>query len=131
FDCIEFNDSFRIIDVLQDMAFLFMDLEYRGRFDLTSSLFTSYFGCWPEALNKDLLTFYKVYRAVVRGKVESLTARNVAETYTQHVATEKARNYFNLAQYYIKYALTPFNPIVFMGLSGSGKSTIAKCFSQE
>lgn len=131
FDCIEFNDSFRIIDILQDIAFLFMDMEYRGRFDLTSCLFSSYFGCWPEALNDDLLMFYKVYRAVVRGKVEALTARNVAEEGAQQVARVKGRNYFDLAEYYIKYALTPFNPIVFMGLSGSGKSTIARRFSPD
>jgi len=128
FDCIEFNDSFRIIDVLQDIAFLFMDLEYRGRFDLTSCLLKSYFSHQHDALNEDLLRFYKVYRAVVRGKVEGLTAGNVGEASERGLATARARNYFNLADYYIRYARRPFNPVVFMGLSGSGKSTIAREF---
>jgi hypothetical protein len=129
FDCIEFNDSFRIIDILEDIAFLLMDLEYRGRFDLTSRLLKSYFTDWQGALNKDLLRFYKVYRAVVRGKVEGITAGNVDETNARKLATARARNYFALADFYIRYSRRPFNPAVFMGLSGSGKSTIAKVFS--
>lgn len=131
FDCIEFNDSFRIIDVLEDIAFLFMDLEYRGRFDLTSCLLKFYFADWHEALNEDLLTFYKVYRAVVRGKVESLTATSVDEMQGREAATARARNYFYLADYYIRKAQNPFNPVVFMGLSGSGKSTIAREFARD
>jgi len=129
FDCIEFNDSFRVIDILQDIAFLFMDLEYRGRFDLTSSLFKSYFSHQHSALHEDLLRFYKVYRAVVRGKVEGFTAGSVGETHERGLATARARNYFDLADYYIRYAQRPFNPVVFMGLSGSGKSTIAREFA--
>jgi len=131
FDCIEFNDSFRIIDVLEDIAFLFMDLEYRGRFDLTSCLEKSYFHDWGEALNDDLLRFYKVYRAVVRGKVEGLTAGTVDEEKVREMAAARARNYFSLADFYIRYSGKPFNPIVFMGLSGSGKSTIAKAFGAD
>jgi predicted kinase len=131
FDCIEFNDSFRIIDILEDIAFLFMDLEYRGRFDLTSSLFKSYFSHQHNALSEDLLKFYKVYRAVVRGKVESLTAGSVGEAHERELATARARNYFELADYYIHYAHRPFNPVVFMGLSGSGKSTIAREFASD
>jgi hypothetical protein len=131
FDCIEFNDSFRIIDVLQDIAFLFMDLEYRGRFDLTSCLFKSYFAGWRETQDEELLRFYKVYRAMVRGKVEGLTAGSVAGVREQELARAKATNYFNLADYYVNYPNNHFNPIVFMGLSGSGKSTIARDFSSD
>jgi aminoglycoside phosphotransferase family enzyme/predicted kinase len=129
FDCIEFNDSFRIIDVLEDIAFLFMDLEYRGRFDLTSCLLKSYFESWQQAFNEDLLRFYKVYRAVVRGKVEGLTAGNVGDEHERETATLRSRNYFALADYYVHKAREPFNPVVFMGLSGSGKSTIARDFA--
>lgn len=131
FDCIEFNEYFRIIDVLEDIAFLFMDLEYRGRFDLTARLFKSYFAVHPGALNDELLKFYKVCRAIVRGKVEGLTARTVAGPDEREAAGVKARNYFSLADYYVRYAQQPFNPVVFMGLSGSGKSTIAKNFSSN
>jgi len=79
FDCIEFNESFRIIDILEDIAFLFMDLEYRGRFDLSSRLHKAYFARQAKALDEELLRFYKIYRAVVRGKVEGFAARNVED----------------------------------------------------
>jgi predicted kinase len=131
FDCIEFNDSFRIIDVLQDIAFLCMDLEYRGRFDLTSCLLKSYLAGWNEAAHEELLRFYKVHRAVVRGKVEGLTAQGVSEVPERELARASAGNYFDLADYYVRYGGAAFNPVVFMGLSGSGKSTIAREFGPD
>ena len=129
FDCIEFNEEFRIIDMLEDIAFLFMDLEYRGRFDLSSRLHQAYFTRQPKVLDEGLLRFYKIYRAVVRGKVESFVARNMVDRSKREKAVTRARDYFGLADYYINYFQKPFNPLVFMGLSGSGKSTIARKFS--
>lgn len=129
FDCIEFNEGFRIIDILNDIAFLFMDLEYRGRFDLSSRLHKAYFACQPKVLDEELLRFYKVYRAVVRGKVEGFAAQNIENRCQKESAVARARDYFGLADYYLNYFQKPFNPVVFMGLSGSGKSTIARDFS--
>ena len=129
FDCIEFNEGFRIIDMLEDIAFLFMDLEYRGRFDLSSRLHKAYFTRQPKVLDEELLRFYKVYRAVVRGKVEGFAARNMEDRSERERAVARARDYFGLADYYVNYFQKPFNPVVFMGLSGSGKSTIARDFS--
>ena len=129
FDCIEFNESFRIIDVLEDIAFLFMDLEFRGRFDLSAGLFRAYFTHNEKEFDSELLRFYKVYRAVVRGKVEGFLARELDEGPPKERALETARNYFRLADYYIEHSQTHFNPVVFMGLSGSGKSTIARLFA--
>jgi len=106
-------------------------LEFRGRFDLTSRLFKSYFASHPNAFDDELLRFYKIYRAVVRGKVEGMTARSVAGSQGKESAKTKAQNYFNLADFYVRYAAKPFNPVVFMGLSGSGKSTIARNFSSK
>ncbi len=129
FDCIEFNRGFRTIDILEDIAFLFMDLEYRGRFDLSARLHKAYFARQPKALDEELLRFYKVYRAVVRGKVEGFAARGVEDPSERERAVARARDYFGVAGYYINHFKKPFNPVVFMGLSGSGKSTIARDFS--
>jgi aminoglycoside phosphotransferase family enzyme/predicted kinase len=129
FDCIEFNRGFRTIDILEDIAFLFMDLEYRGRFDLSARLHKAYFARLPKALDEELLRFYKVYRAVVRGKVEGFAARGVEDASERERAVARARDYFGLAGHYISHFQKPFNPVVFMGLSGSGKSTIARDFS--
>ncbi len=127
FDCIEFNRRFRISDVLEDVAFLFMDLEYRGRFDLSAAASHAYFSHFPESRSDDLLLFYKAYRAVVRGKIEGFTSDGRPGDRTgREAAIRRARDYFGLAQHYIEQGRTPFNPVVLMGLSGSGKSSIAE-----
>ncbi|GAB4431746.1 MAG: bifunctional aminoglycoside phosphotransferase/ATP-binding protein [bacterium] len=130
FDCIEFNDRFRIDDVLTDIAFLLMDLEFLGRFDLSSLLYDIYFKINDRFKNDDLLKFFKVYRAVVRGKIESFTANGTEEKETRLKALKRAKDYFALACNYITNDKA-FNPLIFMGLSGSGKSSVAKQFSQN
>jgi aminoglycoside phosphotransferase family enzyme/predicted kinase len=105
------------------------DLQYRGRFDLSARLHKAYFARLPKALDEELLRFYKAYRAVVRGKVEGFAAKGVEDTSEREKAVARARDYFGLAGHYISHFKEPFNPIVFMGLSGSGKSTIARDFS--
>jgi aminoglycoside phosphotransferase family enzyme len=72
YDCIEFNDRFRYVDVASDAAFLAMDLDYEGRPELAR-----YFARRMAAELADegmplVMDFYKCYRAFVRGKVESL-----------------------------------------------------------
>ena len=131
FDCIEFNKSFRIADVLQDIAFLLMDLDYRGRFDLSSRLLKAYLADQQDGFDEQLLRFYKVYRAIVRGKVAGLLAEGLQDGAKREESLRAAREYFRLAQFYIDHAAQPFNPVVFMGLSGSGKSTIAKDFGSD
>ena len=125
-DCIEFNKRFRIGDVLEDIGFLLMDLEYRGRFDLSAAFSHAYFSLFPEAASPELLRFYKVYRAVVRGKIEGFTADALADQPDKQAAERRAREYYLLARHYIENGDRPFNPVVFMGVSGSGKSAIAQ-----
>ncbi len=126
FDCIEFNKRFRITDVLEDIAFLLMDLEYRARFDLSRAIEDIYFDVFPEACSPDLLRFYMIYRCVVRGKIEGLTADAMDDEPSRQAALRRARNYYGLAECYIEHERKPFNPIVLMGVSGSGKSVIAR-----
>ena len=64
FDCIEFNDRFRCIDVANDLlAFLAMDLDFRSRPDLAATFLKRMaIGLHdPELLV--LTDFYKCYRA--------------------------------------------------------------------
>lgn len=123
FDCIEFNDRFRIGDVLEDISFLLMDLEFRGRFDLSKRVLDLYSKMNKDYINDELLLFYKIYRAIVRGKVESFMSDKLS---SNTKSLKHANDYFALAKYYIKNDDKPFNPIIFMGPSGSGKSSIAK-----
>ncbi len=98
-DCIEFNKRFRIADVLEDMAFLFMDMEYRGKFDLSAAACRAYFShTVRQQAAPGLVTFYKVYRAIVRGKIEGFTADAIHDEAKRRAAS-RGREYFLLARY--------------------------------
>src|SRR5690606_11752532 len=69
FDCIEFNEPFRFIDIANDAAFLAMDLEDRGMHALANRFINSWIEQTNEYQAMPLLGFYKAYRAMVRAKV--------------------------------------------------------------
>ena len=102
FDCIEFNDRFRYTDTLADIAFLLMDLEYRGGKELSDTLWDHYSGVTGETGMNSLLTFYKVYRAYVRGKVNSfqIDDKRIGPDIKKR-AIDVAKKYFQLARDYI------------------------------
>jgi aminoglycoside phosphotransferase family enzyme len=102
FDCIEFNDRFRYSDTIADIAFLLMDLEYHGGADLAGTLWNYYKDLAREEEMDALLTFYKVYRAVVRGKVNGFQVddASIGEQEKER-AVLTARKYFQLATSYI------------------------------
>jgi len=103
FDCIEFNDRFRYSDTIADVAFLLMDLEFHGGERLAKILWEDY-----KALAQDgdvdlLLTFYKVYRAFVRGKVNGFQVDDeTIDEQNRKEAVRIAKKYFRLAYSYIK-----------------------------
>lgn len=101
FDCIEFNERFRYTDVAADLAFLDMDLDYHERGDLSGHLIDSYIEKSGDTTLKEVLDFYKCYRAYVRGKVESfrLDDPNIPEQEKKE-AQKRAQQYFNLAYRY-------------------------------
>jgi aminoglycoside phosphotransferase family enzyme len=101
FDCIEFNQRFRYTDVAADIAFLAMDLDYHGREDLTEYLIRAYVGESGDHELREVLDFYKCYRAYVRGKVESfrLDDPHIPEEEKKE-ALKRAQKYFGLAHRY-------------------------------
>ena len=125
FDCIEFNRRFRYSDTLADIAFLAMDLDFHFRKDLSEALIRYYQEFMDDRGIEDLLTFYKVYRAYVRGKVEGF------EIDEEEVPMEekdrllrRARRYFRLAMAYTRRSPFPIL-IAVCGLLGTGKTTVA------
>ncbi|MBN2374177.1 hypothetical protein JXL19_10355 [bacterium] len=101
-DCVEFNDRFRYTDTLADIAFLIMDLEYSNGKDIADMLWNHYRESAREKGVASLLTFYKVYRAYVRGKINSLLTedKNIGPG-KQEEAFMNAKRYFLLARKYI------------------------------
>ncbi len=129
FDCIEFNERFRYSDVAADIAFLAMDLEFRGRRDLSDELMGRYLAATMDGTLPLVLPLYKCYRAYVRGKVDGfqLDQPEIDEKQRQQVA-EGARRYFELAHRYATER-TPRALIITVGVSGSGKSYLANALA--
>jgi uncharacterized protein len=101
-DCIEFNDRFRYSDTVADIAFVLMDLEYRGGEWFSRRLWQAYQRLTDEKGAEDLLCFYKVYRAIVRGKVNSFQIDDPGiGPEAKEAAVLRARKYFDLAFAYI------------------------------
>jgi hypothetical protein len=71
-DCIEFSRDFRCIDVVSDIAFMAMDLEYNGRADLSEAFMGEYAARTGDEGLELLLPFYKCYRANVRAKIAAI-----------------------------------------------------------
>jgi len=129
YDCIEFNDRFRHLDVASDAAFLAMDLDYHGRPDLARFVIRRLADLLDDPEMEELMDFYKCYRAYVRGKVESLhSVADMADDGERAAAAENARRYFQLA---LQYAVCGSSPLalVVMGRVASGKSTLATTLS--
>ena len=104
FDCIEFNDDFRQIDVLNEVAFLCMDLDSFERPDLSSAFIDLYNAKFQTVKTKDdknLFIYYKSYRANVRAKVNSLRARTASSHETKRKALDEASRYLKLMTCYM------------------------------
>ena len=125
FDRIEFNESFRFVDTMYDVAFLVMDLEARQKPDLANAFVNSYLeytGDWTGLL---VLSLYLSRQAYVRAKVNSflLDDPEVSEAEKQK-ARETAKDYYRQAYQYTQNRSGSL--ILMSGLSGSGKSTVAR-----
>ena len=122
FDCIEFNDQFRWIDVASDLAFLLMDLEIHGYDEQANVILNSYLEYSGDYSLLSVLDFYRVYRAMVRAKV-ALLRMEQAEAEEVDALKLDVRRHLDFALSAVKRA----KPILIItcGVSGSGKSTLA------
>ena len=126
FDCIEFSTAFRCNDVAAEIAFLTMDLELRGRRDLAERFARA--TSQPPTIRRSRrsLPFYASARACVRATVESLTsAEPEVEPDRRAAAAARARDVRDARACAAPGARTDRPLIGCMGLSGTGKSTLA------
>ncbi|MDP2811172.1 MAG: AAA family ATPase [Rhodocyclaceae bacterium] len=72
FDCIEFNEDFRWIDVASEIAFVWIDLIDHGRPGLACWLLNEWLAASGDFDALSVLRFYAVYRALVRAKVAAI-----------------------------------------------------------
>jgi aminoglycoside phosphotransferase family enzyme/predicted kinase len=125
FDCIEFNDRFRWIDVASDLAFLIMDMQFHGYADQASRLLNSYLEYSFDYELIPVLRFYLVYRAMVRAKVAVL--RLSEGGLSQQERKQTLQVYRSYAHFAVQKMVSPLPFVVITcGVSGSGKSTFAR-----
>lgn len=123
YDCIEFCDRFRCGDVAVDLAFLTMDLDYRGYPGFSGYLSHRYVELSGDTGLPRLDPFYKAYRALVRAKVAALLSRaETVEPEQRSAARREAMRYVQLAA---SYDLPPAL-ILMCGLPACGKSWVAR-----
>lgn len=126
YDCIEFNERFRRLDVANDAAFLAMDLDVHNRQDLSQYILRRL----AESLNDSglllLSDFYSCYRAYVRGKVACMRAGEPEVHAEDRDASRKEAQM--LFQWALRYAVAGPRPLVVivMGRAGTGKTTQAR-----
>ncbi|WP_215224918.1 phosphotransferase [Echinicola shivajiensis] len=103
FDCIEYNDEFRKIDLLYEIAFVCMDLESAGREDLSRSFLEEYKRYIPiieGANDQSLFVYYKCLRANIRAKVHGLRVKQLIPKSLCVMEEDLLLKYWNLMRNY-------------------------------
>lgn len=123
-DCLEFDDRLRYVDVLDDIAFLAMDLEFLGHPDFAESFIDTYRRHTGDTAPKSLVHFYIAYRAVVRAKVDCV---RVAQGHPE--AREDADRHLAIALDHLRVATVQL--VIVGGGPGTGKSTLASALAEQ
>lgn len=123
FDCIEFDESLRWLDVMHDLAFALMDLRRRGQAGLAARLLNSYMEHSGDYEGLAVMRYYMTECALVRAKIAVL--RLGEDAGRQDIAIEDQMSSYIATAW---HTARPPKPalIVMHGLSGSGKSTVAR-----
>lgn len=125
FDCIEFSAPLRWIDVMDDLAFIYMDLAFRGRPGLAARLLNRYLEASGDYGGLAVLRYYRVHRALVRAKVMLLRSVQPGTAQTT------GRDCSSVGLAYLDFARRCALPgkaalVITHGCSGSGKTTLSR-----
>jgi len=129
FDCIEFSQALSMIDVVSDIAFLFMDLEHSGHRKLAWRFLNGYLSTTGDYESLSLLCFYSLYRATVRAKVTAIRFEQETNEKRRHAIREEHLSYVRHAFHYTLPGTAHL--VITCGVSGSGKSTHAVPLASE
>jgi aminoglycoside phosphotransferase family enzyme/predicted kinase len=122
FDCIEFNDAISEIDILYDLAFLLMDLAFRDRKEGANRVFNGWLDEAARSFGEEAWTGLKCL-----GLMQSVRAGVRAHVSGHQGDFETSRRYLDAAGRHLE--TSPPKLLAIGGLSGSGKSTVARALA--
>jgi len=129
FDCIEFNEQMRWIDVMSEVAFTAMDLQDRGHAELAHRFVNAYLELTGDYAGLSVLRFYLVYRALVRAKIALLRAIQLPPGEARAPLYAERDGYLRLAE---AYARSPEPAILIThGITGCGKTTLSQALLEQ
>ncbi len=96
-DCLEFNQSLRVLDCADELSFLALECERLGAAWVGNQILTIYCRAAQDCPPESLIRFYKAYRACLRAK---LAIWHMQEPGRLEVSAwfERARTYLHLAE---------------------------------
>ena len=125
FDCIEFNPDLRWIDVMNEAAFLVMDLNAADRPDLARRFLNTYLEFSGDYDGLRVLPYYFAYRAMVRAKISLMRSRQLESGSEGLLLLQDTfRRYLELARNCAR--ARPGFVAITHGFSGSGKTTLSR-----
>ncbi len=128
-DCVEFNQEFRRLDVLDELSFLAIECAKLGADDVGGRILDQYCQSSGDRPPAALLSFYMCYRASVRAKVSLLRGAQLPDG-ERDATLATAEAYLALADRFAA-ELGPPLLIVIRGPSGAGKSALATALSES
>ncbi|MFQ5698477.1 MAG: AAA family ATPase [Myxococcota bacterium] len=129
-DCLEFSDALRRIDAACDVAFLAMDLHYRGAPQLAEGLLRRYAREMDDFDLYGVVDFFASYRAGVRAKVAAIAARDPA------IERDQARRAAGSVLRHLELTERLLRPrssgrlVLVGGVIGTGKSRVAEALAE-
>ena len=127
FDGVEFNDEISCIDVMYDLAFLIMDLWRRDLPRHANTILNGYLADTGDFGGLLPLPLFLSCRAAVRAKTSATAASLQTEVSRRGELRQLARDYLRMADQFLR--ARDGGLIAIGGLSGTGKSTLARALA--
>lgn len=124
FDCLEFDRALRQIDVLDEVAFAFMDFRAHERPDLAARFLNAYLERTGDYEGVVGMRLFAVHRALVRLKVALIrSGQSQSASQRDAMAENELARLLAVAERLVDQRLARL--VVTSGLAGSGKTTVS------